>query len=71
MIHPNSHESILSMYRDMIDYYLDNIGKESKYSPNKMIISIKMIKNVVKRYNQIVPDINKIVLNGELNDREE
>ena len=62
----SSHESVVSVYRDMIDYYLVNIGKLSKYSLFKTIITPMLIVNTVKRYNEIVPDYSKIILNGEL-----
>ena len=50
----------------MIDYYLNNIGKLSKYSFFTKTITPMLIINVVKRFNEIVPDCNKIILNGEL-----
>ena len=68
MIYPSSHESILSMYREMISYYIDNLGNKSKYSFNKITITSKLIKRVVSRYNKLVPASNKIILNGELKD---
>ena len=68
MIYRSNHESIISAYQDMIDYYLENIGELSKYSNYRVRITERIIVNIVRRFNEIVPDYGKIVLNGELKD---
>ncbi len=60
------HEYIVSVYREMIDYYLSNIGKKSKYTNYRTSITNKLIVNIVKRFNEIAPDYSQIILNGDL-----
>ena len=64
----NRNEHILSMYKEMIDYYLDNIHSGSKFSMGKVVITPRLIKNIVNRYNELVPNTGQIILNGELED---
>tara|TARA_A100001515_G_scaffold27140_1_gene20784 strand:+ start:4040 stop:4267 length:228 start_codon:yes stop_codon:yes gene_type:complete len=69
---PCRHEKLIETYREMIDYYLSNIGKMSKYSNYRTKITSDLIVNIVKRFNDIAPDYNQIILNGDLeNVREE
>tara|TARA_R100000808_G_C2041415_1_gene80871 strand:- start:334 stop:483 length:150 start_codon:yes stop_codon:yes gene_type:complete len=44
----------------MIDYYLKNMGKASKFGLYRTIITENLITSVVKRYNSIVPEIDRI-----------
>jgi len=39
-------------YRIMIEYYKNNVGKESKYG--KCIITKQLINNVKKRYRRLL-----------------
>ena len=63
------HKWICEVYREMIDYYLGNIGERSKYSMYRTKITPRLVKNIVKRYNYLTPLSSNISLNGELNDR--
>tara|TARA_R100001594_G_C4010961_1_gene256956 strand:+ start:266 stop:493 length:228 start_codon:yes stop_codon:yes gene_type:complete len=64
----NQHESIVGTYREMIDYYLSNIGKKSKYTNYRTKITTELIVSTVKRFNEIAPDYSQIILNGDLED---
>lgn len=59
-MHPNTHDTIVSVYTDMIDYYLKNMGKASKFGLYRTIITEKLVYNVVQRYNSLVPKIDRI-----------
>jgi len=62
------HEFVLNAYRELIDYYLENIGKFSSYGNYKTKITSELIVNVVRRFNDIAPDYRQIILNGGLED---
>jgi len=50
----------VSVYTDMIEYYLKNMGKASKFGLYRTIITEKLVYNVVQRYNSLVPKIDRI-----------
>ena len=56
----NTHDTIVSIYVEMIDYYLKNMGKASKFGLYRTIITENLVANIVKRYNSIVPEIDRI-----------
>ena len=61
-ITPTSLSWVRSMYREMIEYYKENMGSRSKYSEGRVKITPRLLDMIVKRYNQI--SMNKITLNG-------
>lgn len=62
------HEAIVETYREMIEYYLLNIGRTSKYTNHRTKITSELIVSTVRRFNEIAPDYSQIILNGELED---
>ena len=49
-------EKIRSILKSMLFYYVENIGKPSKYtkdSERQLIVNARMIKNVASRYKEL------------------
>ena len=54
---------VRNMYKEMIEYYQENMGSKSKYSEGRVKITPNILKILVKRHNQLAP-ISQIILNG-------
>tara|TARA_R100000808_G_C2153091_1_gene162999 strand:+ start:5538 stop:5756 length:219 start_codon:yes stop_codon:yes gene_type:complete len=55
-MHEIMEEKIRSILKSMLFYYIENIGKPSKYTEDsalQLIINARMIKNVALRYKEL------------------